>query len=146
MNNKIIQKRLRLSSWIILTAGLIAAAAIFILTPPEAKENIDNPLLSKKYVHDLEVYGGRANVIQDEFVRWFEGLWQGRQLAGAIVFLTGFVFLIIRFILSPFRLNTPSEFGSQRLSQKGNKADPSKVPVFLSNKKEALNQRVHNDR
>jgi hypothetical protein len=125
MNNKIIQKQLRLSSWIILTAGLITAAAIFIFTTPEATDNLANPLLSKKYVHDLEVYGGRANVIQDEFVRWLEGLWYGRQLAGTTAFLTGFVFLIMRFIASPFRLNTPSDYGSQRLSQKENKVDPS---------------------
>jgi hypothetical protein len=146
MKNKILQKRLSLSSWIILAAGLIVAAMIFIFTSPEAVDNLANPLLSKKYLHDLEVYGGRANVIQDEFLRWFEGLWLGRQLAGTIAFITGFVFLIIRLILSPFRLNTPGDYEIQRLSQKENKLDPSKVPVTLSNKKEALNQRIHNDR
>jgi hypothetical protein len=108
MNNETLQKRIILSSWIILAAGLIAAAAIFILTPPEAMDKVTDPLLSKKYVHDLEVYGGRANVIQDEFLRWFEGLWQGKQLGVTIASITGFLFLALRFLVSPFRLNKPT--------------------------------------
>ena len=36
---------------------------------------------SKKYLRDMELYGGKANVIADEMRRWFVGLWQGRSLA-----------------------------------------------------------------
>jgi hypothetical protein len=101
-------KRLRLASWVVLAAGLIAAAAIYIFTPPEIADSFGDPSLSKRYVHDLEVYGGRANVLQDELLRWFEGLWKGRELAGTILYITGFIFLVLRFIGSPFRLNSPT--------------------------------------
>jgi len=33
------------------------------------------------YRHNLEVYCGKANVIMDDFRRWFAGLWQGKPLA-----------------------------------------------------------------
>jgi hypothetical protein len=36
---------------------------------------------SKKYLRDMELYGGKANVIADELRRWFVGLWQGKSLA-----------------------------------------------------------------
>jgi len=33
------------------------------------------------YRHNLEVYGGKLNVIMDDFRRWFDGLWHGKSLA-----------------------------------------------------------------
>ncbi len=36
---------------------------------------------SKQYLRDLELYGGKANVLADEFRRWFGGLWHGKSLA-----------------------------------------------------------------
>lgn len=36
---------------------------------------------SKKYLRDMELYGGKANVLVDEFRRWVIGLWQGKSLA-----------------------------------------------------------------
>jgi hypothetical protein len=39
---------------------------------------------SKRYLHDLEQYGGKANVLADEFRRWLVGLWQGKSLAFTI--------------------------------------------------------------
>jgi hypothetical protein len=36
---------------------------------------------SKQYLRSMELYGGKANVLADEFRRWFVGLWQGRSLA-----------------------------------------------------------------
>jgi hypothetical protein len=36
---------------------------------------------SKKYLRDLELYGGKANVLADELRRWFIGLWHGKSLA-----------------------------------------------------------------
>jgi hypothetical protein len=117
MKNIPSHKRLRLASWIVLAAGLIAAAAIFIFTSPEVADPFGDPSLSKRYVHDLEVYGGRANVLQDELVRWFYGLWQGRDLAGTIACITGFTFLVMRLIVSPFHLNTPTTPDSQSSTQ-----------------------------
>ncbi len=36
---------------------------------------------SKMYRHDLELYGGKANVLADDLRRWFDGLWHGKSLA-----------------------------------------------------------------
>jgi hypothetical protein len=46
------------------------------------------PENTKIYRHDLEVYGGKAAVLADQFRRWFIGLWQGKTLAYTIACLT----------------------------------------------------------
>jgi hypothetical protein len=43
---------------------------------------------SKKYMHDLQLFGGNAAVLSDEFMRWFSGLWQGTSLAYTVAFMT----------------------------------------------------------
>lgn len=43
---------------------------------------------SKKYMHDLELYGGKAAVLADEFMRWFAGLWHGTSLAFTVACIT----------------------------------------------------------
>jgi len=40
-----------------------------------------SPEDSKQYLRDLELYGGKANVLADQFRRWFSGLWHGKSLA-----------------------------------------------------------------
>jgi hypothetical protein len=47
----------------------------------------------KKYVHDLQLYGGQSAVLADRFMRWFDGLWQGKQLAYTVAWITFFVSL-----------------------------------------------------
>ena len=39
------------------------------------------PKIPNTYLRGLELYGGTANVLVDEFRRWFVGLWQGKSLA-----------------------------------------------------------------
>lgn len=46
------------------------------------------PENTKIYRHDLEVYGGKAAVLADEFRRWFIGLWHGKSLAFTIAVIT----------------------------------------------------------
>lgn len=83
---------LNLISAIILLLGLGSAALIYQRadnTPYGALgyESVDGtiyPLMpedSKMYRHNLEVYGGKLNVMMDDFRRWFSGLWQGKSLA-----------------------------------------------------------------
>jgi hypothetical protein len=43
---------------------------------------------SKMYRHDLELYGGKAAVLADEFSRWVVGLWHGKSLAYTVAFIT----------------------------------------------------------
>jgi hypothetical protein len=49
------------------------------------------PENTKIYKHDLEVYGGKAAVLADEFRRWFIGLWHGKSLAFTIAVITLFI-------------------------------------------------------
>jgi hypothetical protein len=46
---------------------------------------------SKKYLRDLQLYGGKANVLMDELRRWFVGLWHGKSLAFTIACISIFV-------------------------------------------------------
>ncbi len=43
---------------------------------------------SRQYRHDLELYGGKANVIADEFRQWFLGCWSGKSLAFTVAAIT----------------------------------------------------------
>lgn len=76
------QTRLYLVAATILLVGLGSAVLIYLT----AGNVSDNPLGldpedSRKYLHDLELYGGKMNVLVSEFMQWFGGLWHGRPLA-----------------------------------------------------------------
>ena len=62
-----------------------------------------NPDDSKQYLRDLELYGGKANVVADQFRRWFAGLWQTKSLAfiiaGATILLSFGLFYIADYVL-----------------------------------------------
>jgi hypothetical protein len=100
MNGKILKTRacLNLISAIILVIGLSGAALIYHhaanLPGASGYETADGTILpispedSKMYRHNLEVYGGKLNVMMDDFRRWFEGLWQGKSLAVIIACTT----------------------------------------------------------
>lgn len=84
--------RLKLISVIILVVGLASAAWIY-----HRADNVPYGVLgyvneggtlypvmpedSKQYLRSMELYGGKANVLADQFRRWFVGLWQGKSLA-----------------------------------------------------------------
>jgi hypothetical protein len=60
---------------------------------------LGDPFDNKKYIHDLQVYGGTANVLAAEFREWFAGLWYGKNLAYTIAVLTILVVLVVRFTM-----------------------------------------------
>jgi hypothetical protein len=85
-------KYLNLISAIILVAGLGAATLIYVKAENNAYGALGyveeggvlypvNPEDSKSYLRGLELYGGTANVLVDEFRRWLVGLWHGKSLA-----------------------------------------------------------------
>ncbi len=66
----------------------IAGGNVYPITPED----------SKKYMHDLELYGGKANVLVNDFMNWFVGLWHGRSLAftvGCITIFISFCFFVV---------------------------------------------------
>jgi hypothetical protein len=48
---------------------------------------------SRKYLHDMEMYGGKANVLTAELTRWFSGLWQGKSLAYTVAVISALLAL-----------------------------------------------------
>ena len=95
----------RVTRWI-LGVGFGAAAAVYAiaLARPESAPGYE-PLETKKYLHDLEVYGGKANVVAAEFREWFAGLWSGTNLAWTIAVLTILTVLLYRFFAAPMPLD-----------------------------------------
>ena len=100
---------LKIINLAILMVGLSSAWWIYQTAdrvPPgllgyEQAEGIFYPVYpddSKKYLRDLELYGGKANVLMDGLRRWFVGLWQGKSLAftisGVTILLSSGIFYL----------------------------------------------------
>ena len=99
------RRRYRLVTILVLLVGLGSALVIY-LTAGSSDESamVSEFEESKRFVHDLELYGGKANVIANKFSRWFDGLWHGRSLAFTVAFLTLVIafgyFLVARYVTS----------------------------------------------
>jgi hypothetical protein len=111
--------RLNLIGVIILLGGLGSAFLIYRLAEDNLTDVLGyeegdgsiysiSPQDSKKYIRDLKLYGGKANVLATEFRLWWVGLWQGKSLAFTVAFLT--VLLSLGFIYAanypPSRLSS----------------------------------------
>lgn len=96
------QARIRAGTRAILVLGFAAAAVIYLTAqpPPENPLGYD-PLDTKKYLHDLEVYGGKANVLAAEFREWFDGLWHGKRLAFTVAVITVVAACAFKFFATP---------------------------------------------
>jgi len=94
-----LQTRLYLISAITLLAGLGSAIYIY-LTVENASDSFSGyeVLESKRYIHDLELYGGKANVLANEFMGWFDGLWHGKTLAFTVACITIAISLGVFFV------------------------------------------------
>ena len=73
--------RLRFVAAVILIGGLAGAIWIYLSAAPPDDALAYDPMQSKKYLHDLELYGGKANVLATQLMDWFESLWHGTRLA-----------------------------------------------------------------
>ena len=110
-----------LISAIILLVGLSSSVWIYLTAENDSKPVLGyeiaggnaylvTPENSKKYVHDLELYGGKMNVLADEFMSWFVSLWHGKSLALIVGCVTILISLGCFFVArtSPSR----SEYGA----------------------------------
>ncbi|MEO6876459.1 MAG: hypothetical protein ABI222_16710 [Opitutaceae bacterium] len=85
----------------VLVLGLGCALAIYLTAAPVFVDPLlGDPLANKKYLHELQIMGGKGNVLAAEFQDWFAGLWQGRELGGTVAVLTIGVVLVFRFVAS----------------------------------------------
>jgi hypothetical protein len=105
-----LKARLYLGCALVLVLGLCSAAAIYLTSDEDNRANEIGyvvaggeayaiaPNQSRRYIRDLERFGGKASVIFDEINRWFDGLWHGKSLgvtigwASVIVSLALFLF------------------------------------------------------
>jgi len=94
-------RRVRVITRAILAVGFVAALAVYVIAGSRPEDPLNEQLTSKKYLHDLEVYGGKANVLAAEFREWFAGLWYGKNLAFTIAALTVLTALVYRFFATP---------------------------------------------
>jgi hypothetical protein len=98
---------------IILLAGLIGAIVIYLRAGSAPDTLLElSPETSKKYLRDLELYGGTANVLAVQFQTWFDSLWHGRSLAYTVAVISavaslGYVFFAA--VLPPYRDPTAPE-------------------------------------
>jgi hypothetical protein len=76
-----LRRRLRRGGAAIILVGLAAAAIAYRTAAPD-----DDRLLiarlnnTKSYEYQMEVMGGKANILASELKDWFLGLWRGRTL------------------------------------------------------------------
>jgi len=81
---------LYVAGYAVLAGGTAASAWAYRRA---AKLDADNPLVpglndTKKSQYQLELYGGKANVLATDIQQWFTGLWHGRHLAYTLAVLT----------------------------------------------------------
>jgi hypothetical protein len=84
-----LQARLRLAGAIILLAGLTSAALIYRFAVTDYDSAYVKLLNNtKKNEYDMELIGGKANILASEIREWFAGLWHGKGLAHTLTFLS----------------------------------------------------------
>ena len=88
-------KFLKIASIVVLLAGLGSALLIYHSSNAHSGDGqiyedgyAIAPEDTKQYLRELELYGGTANVLADEFRQWFAGLWRGKSLAATITCFT----------------------------------------------------------
>jgi hypothetical protein len=83
---------LKLAAIVVLAVGLGCSAWIYVKADRLEQEALsevrdgstyylDHPELTKKYQRELELYGGKVNVLADRFMRWVSSLGEGKNLA-----------------------------------------------------------------
>ena len=106
---------LRTLSAAILIGGLAAAVVIYAnaVPPPEPPFGAE-PEDSKQYLRQLELYGGKANVLGVELREWFDGLWHGKHLAFTVAILAALLAAGFRLAAIPLPPLDEGEAGSDR--------------------------------
>lgn len=94
----------------ILAAGVLAAAVIYATARPVVEDPLGDPMESKRFIHDMEVYGGKANLVLNDFREWLVAQFQGRQLAFTVLFLAVLLAVVVR-ALTPPPLSGPRRLG-----------------------------------
>jgi hypothetical protein len=102
------QTRIKLLASCVLLAGV--ALSFFIYQNAQDTPPAYDLAVSMKYLSNLERYGGTINVLLIDLMDWFCGLWQGKDLAFTIAYLTvivsaGLFFIAKLYSLDPTTVN-----------------------------------------
>ncbi|HJV33776.1 hypothetical protein [Geomonas sp.] len=103
---------------IILVAGLLGALCIFLGADDFVDPAGADLEESRKYLHVLESYGGKASAVAQEIMLWFAGLWHGKNLAFTIAVLAIVVSFWFFFVDYFSDADDDSERGKPRLPGK----------------------------
>ena len=115
-------------SLIILLAGLGSAAWIYQTAGNDSSSVIGyeeeggsvSPVMpedSKKFLRDLELYGGKTEVLMYEFRIWFAGLWHGKSLAYTVACITVLIslgFYVVNYLQSGLESDTRNKMNRKR--------------------------------
>ena len=114
--------RRRFIAIVILVVGFGSALLIYATaTPTPANPLGYEPESSKQYLREMEVYGGKANVLASQLRQWFESLWHGKRLAITVVFLTLVLLLLYLIASTPL---PPTIGHSPQREQKPDRTEP----------------------
>jgi ABC-type phosphate/phosphonate transport system permease subunit len=110
-----IKDRFHISIAVTLIVGLSISVWIYAT----AEVPVENDLItdyenSKMYLRSLKVYGGQFGVLADELRRWFQSLWQGKNLAYTVASITVIVALVLYVISSDPHFNKSSDDGDMK--------------------------------
>ncbi|HWR59113.1 MAG TPA: hypothetical protein VN328_09520 [Thermodesulfovibrionales bacterium] len=116
MKSTNLKKRLYLIAVIILLVGMGGSVLIYMRAEDYSSNVLGyemaggyaypiRPEDSKIYRHDLELYGGKAGVLADDFRRWFKGLWHGKSFAYTVACISAIISLGVFFIARTTRHN-----------------------------------------
>lgn len=72
----------------LLSVGLASALTIVLTAPADPGPDGTGPTDSKRFLREMEVFGGKANLLASEARLGLEGLFQGRALGGTVAVLT----------------------------------------------------------
>lgn len=82
-------ERIRLITAAIVATGLIAALAVHRAALRATPAPFDlEPSDSKAYLRQVEMMGGKANLLASQIRLWFTGLWEGTTLAHTLFWIT----------------------------------------------------------
>ncbi len=72
----------------IVLAGFLAGLVIWVTATISPEGPLGRPEDSKRYLREMEVYGGKANLMAGEIREWLDGLWHGRRLGVTVAALS----------------------------------------------------------
>jgi hypothetical protein len=86
-------------SYVIFGVGIFISVVIYLTARPPMEHPFGyDPLHTKTFLRELEIYGGKGNIMAAQFREWFAGLWQGKDLSYTIACITVIISTILRYM------------------------------------------------